>query len=147
MALRRTLARLVPLLCATLLAACGDDGPDCVPDSRLVDQVAFETVTPGPLPVPFADAVLEQYEIIFLDSRCPANRLETYLYFDPLSRWFVDFDYDLDVRFTPTSGWFYRGSARFSGSLAPTNSILVSDDGRFISDAAIDLVFTSFEPF
>lgn len=147
MPLGRALRRLVPLALVVLLPACGDDGPSCIPDVRLVDEVAFELVTPGPLPVLFADAVLEQEEVTYFESGCPADGVFTYLYFDPYSRWFVDFSYDLDVQFTATSGWFYRGSARFAGSLAPTNRVLVSDDPRPISAASIDLVFTSFVPF
>ncbi len=145
--LGRALRRLVPLGLVVLLQACGDDSPNCIPDVQLVDQVAFETVTPGPLPVVFADAVLEQEEVIYFEAGCPADAVYTYLYFDPASRWFVDFSYDLDVQFTATSGWFYRGSARFAGSLAPTNRVFVSDDPRPISAANIDLVFTSFVPF
>ena len=141
----RSMFRRAQVLFALVgLAACGDDGPECVPLAFEPTIVRFEIFAPGAT-VPFANARLRQEYVAFARTDCPAPQWNTYLRFEPLAPSFVRFGYRLDYESDFTT-WFYVGEAAFGGSPAPTNDVLVSRDPDPIEFGSINLAFTYFEP-
>ena len=141
----RSVFRRAHLLCVLVgLAACGDDGPDCVPLAFEPTIVRFEIFAPGAT-VPFANARLRQEYVAYDRAGCPAPQWYTYLRFEPLGPLFLRFGYRLDYESDFTT-WFYVGQAAFNGSPAPTNDVLVSRDPDPIESGSINLAFTYFEP-
>lgn len=141
---RSMLRRACVLVALVGVAACGDDGPDCVPIAFEPTIVRFEIYAPGAT-VPFANARLRQEYIEYDRAGCPAPQSFTYLRFEPLGSYFLRFGYRLDYE-SDVTGWFYVGEAGFNGSLAPTNDVLVSRDPDPIEFGTIALSFTYFQP-
>ena len=142
--IRSRFRRALGLLALVGLAACGDDGPDCVPLAFEPTIIRFEIYAPGAT-VPFANARLRQEYVAYDRSGCPAPQWYTWLRFEPLAPLFLRFGYRLDYESDFTS-WFYVGEAAFSGSPAPTNDVLVSRDPDPIESGSINLAFTYFDP-
>lgn len=141
---RSSLRRACVLFALVGLAACGDDGPDCVPIAFEPTIVRFEIYAPGAT-VPFANARLRQEYVEYDRVGCPAPQSYTYLRFEPLGSFFLRFGYRLDYESDATA-WFYVGEAGLNGSLAPTNDVLVSRDPDPIEFGTINLAFTYFQP-
>ena len=141
---RSRLRRACVLFALVGLAACGDDGPDCVPIAFEPTIIRFEIYAPGAV-VPFANARLRQEYVEYDRAGCPAPQSYTYLRFEPLGSFFLSFGYRLDYE-SDVSAWFWVGEAGFNGLLEPTNDVLVSRDPDPIEFGVINLAFTYFQP-
>ena len=141
---RSRLRRACVLFALVGLAACGDDGPDCVPVAFEPTIIRFEIYAPGAV-VPFANARLRQEYVEYDRAGCPAPQSYTYLRFEPLGSFFLSFGYRLDFE-SDVAAWFWVGEAGFNGLLEPTNDVLVSRDPDPIEFGVINLAFTYFQP-
>jgi hypothetical protein len=141
---RSTIRRTCASLALVGLAACSDNGPDCVPVVRAPTFVSFPVFAPGAT-VPFADAVLRQEFLQYDRAGCPVATSGTFLRFEPRVPIFVRFGYRLDYE-SDFTAWFYAGEVGLSGSLVPTNEVLVSRDPDPIEFGSFVLQFSYFLP-
>jgi hypothetical protein len=141
---RSTIRLTCALLALVGVAACSDNGPDCVPLVYQPTFVSFPIFAPGAT-APFADAVLRQEYLEYDRAGCPGPQSSTFLRFEPRVPIFVRFGYRLDYE-SDVTAWFYTGEVGLNGSLVPTNEVLVSRDPDPIEFGSFVLQFTYFQP-
>ena len=141
---RTSMRRAGALLAIAASAACGGDGPDCVPIVHEPIAIRFPLFAPGAA-LPFADASLRQEFVEYATAGCPGPQVSTFLRFEPNVPAAVQFGYRLDYGSAQAS-WFYLGEARLGGTLVPTNEVLVSREPDPITNGAFALGFTYFTP-